>query len=139
MNEPYYRSTVLRVGSEVVDMARQGVVILFAEPVPEALETVSVIHKPGPPPGRLMAAGDVLCVGRMALTVREVGAMADENLRSLGHLVVYGETTDTPLLPGAIRAEGGLSAPGPGDAVAIARPGGVGPADPGPEERGGAA
>ncbi len=121
MTDTYYHSVVLRVGPEVDEFRQGGVLIFFAEPVPDALASVSVIHQPSSDLQRPLAVGDVLVVDGSQLAIREVGELASDNLRSLGHMVLYADQVDTPLLPGAIKVSGSLPYPQPGQKIEIAR------------------
>lgn len=112
MGSTYYESTVLRAGEEASEMAEGGVLILYAEPIPDALEEVSVVHAPAAPPAAPMRPGDLLTVDGATVELIAVGERADENLRSLGHVVIYlNPGADTPLLPGAVHASGSVGLP----------------------------
>ena len=105
----YYRTTVVDVGPEAGDMAAAGVVILFAEPLPEALAEMSVVHRPSQTlQGHAISAGDVISVGEAELQITAVGDLAAKNLEELGHIVLYVDQPDQKLLPGAVLATGGL-------------------------------
>ena len=105
----YYRTTVVDVGPEAGDMAAAGVVILFAEPLPEALAEMSVVHRPSQTlEGHAISAGDVISVGEAELRITAVGDLAAKNLEELGHIVLYVDQPDQKLLPGAVLATGGL-------------------------------
>ncbi len=116
----YYESTVLRAGNEASELVDGGVLILYADPIPDALESVSVVHAPTAPPSAAMRAGDLLDVGDQRLRITRVGDLADENLRTLGHVVVYVDPgDDAPLLPGAVHARGPLRTPEAGAALRL--------------------
>ena len=105
----YYRTTVVDVGPEAGDMAAAGVVILFAEPLPEALAEMSVVHRPSQTlAGHPVSAGDVISVGGAELQITAVGDLAAKNLEELGHIVLYVDQPNQKLLPGAVLATGGL-------------------------------
>jgi glucitol/sorbitol PTS system EIIA component len=117
----YYESTVLRAGSEASELVEGGVLILYADPIPDALESVSVVHSPAGPPSAAMRPGHVLSVGDQQLRITRVGEIADDNLRALGHVVVYVDPgDDAPLLPGAVHAEGPLLTPEAGAVLRLA-------------------
>lgn len=116
--DAYYESAVLRIGDEAADMIEGGVWILYADPIPEALESVSIVHQPGEL-GREMRVGDRLWIGSESVELVAVGERANENLRTLGHVVLYLDADDTQLLPGAVHATGGLPAPEPGARIAL--------------------
>lgn len=107
----YYRTTVVEVGPEAKDMFDGGVVILFGEPLPEALAEVSVVHRPSQTlQGHAIAVGDMVFVGAQELTITAVGELAAKNLDDLGHVVLYVNQPDQKLLPGAVHATGQLPA-----------------------------
>jgi glucitol/sorbitol PTS system EIIA component len=116
----YYESTVLRAGDEAEIMIEGGVVILYADPIPDALESVSVVHNPGRGPDREIRVGDVFVLGEHRVEVTAVGDRADENLRTLGHIVVYVNPEDgSSLLPGAVHGRGTLAVPAPGAVLSL--------------------
>ena len=45
-------------------------------------------------------------LGAAEYVIDEVGSEANPNLASLGHVVVYVNSPDQPLLPGAVKASG---------------------------------
>ena len=105
----YYQSTVVDIGPEVAEMAAAGVFILFAEPLPEALAEVSVVHRPSQMlEGHTIAVGDIVAIGGQELTITLVGDIATKNLDELGHIVLYVNHEGQKLLPGAVQAEGEL-------------------------------
>lgn len=116
----YYESTVLRAGDEAEIMIEGGVVILYADPIPDALESVSVVHDPGRGPDREIRVGDVFVLGEHRVEVTAVGDRADENLRTLGHIVVYVNPEEgSSLLPGAVHGRGTLTVPAPGAVLSL--------------------
>jgi glucitol/sorbitol PTS system EIIA component len=114
----YYRSTVLKVGPEAAEMAAAGVLIFFAEPVPPALEELSIIHQPTQPlQGHAISVGDTVVLGTQELRIVAVGDIAAKNLEELGHVVLYVNLPDQTLLPGAVHATGDMSVPKPDDVI----------------------
>ncbi len=108
----YYSTKVLRVGPEAKSLLDGGVLILFAEPVPPALEELSVIHQPEAPLAEPIRVGDVIESDGITLTVTAVGDIAADNLTQLGHVVIYAnDATATKLLPGAVHARGSVTLP----------------------------
>ena len=70
-----------------------------------------------------MAPGHLLSVGEQQVRLLAVGDRANENLCTLGHVVVYLDPEDgSPLLPGAVRADGPLAAPEAGAVLRLAVP-----------------
>lgn len=116
----YYESTVLRSGDEAEVMIDGGVVILYADPIPDALESVSVVHDPARGPERDIRVGDVFVIGEHEVELTAVGERAAENLRTLGHLVVYLNPDEgTSLLPGAVHGTGTMAVPTSGTVLSL--------------------
>jgi glucitol/sorbitol PTS system EIIA component len=116
----YYESTVVRAGEEVEQMVDGGVVILYADPIPDALESVSVVHSPAAAPVREIRVGDFFRLGDKEVELVAVGELANENLRTLGHIVVYLNPDEgTALLPGAVHGRGKVSPPAAGVTLSL--------------------
>jgi len=114
----YYRSTVVEVGPEAGEMAAGGVLILFGEPLPEALAEVSIVHRPSQTlQGHEIAVGDTVVIGGTELEITAVGELASKNLDDLGHVVLYVNQPDQKLLPGAVHAAGELPLPAPDQTI----------------------
>ena len=119
MSTPIWTTTVTRIGRDAQEMFDAGVVILFAEPVPPALADVSVVHDPPAAPTREIRVGDVFEVAGRQYPVDEVGEKAAENLRELGHVVLYVNSVDQKLLPGAVHVRGEAAAPATGEQIVL--------------------
>lgn len=117
----YYQTRVVSVGPEAADLMEGGVLILFAEPVPDALAEVSVIHRPTLPLSGAINVGDMALVGGQELAVTSVGDLAANNLETLGHVVFYVNQPDQKLLPGAVHATGALPLPEPDQLIELHR------------------
>jgi glucitol/sorbitol PTS system EIIA component len=114
----YYRTTVLKVGPEAAEMAAAGVLILFAEPVPPALEELSIIHQPTQTlQGHAISVGDTVTIGAQDVRITAVGEIAANNLEELGHVVLYVNQPNQNLLPGSVLATGDMPAPEPDDVI----------------------
>ncbi|WP_084648228.1 PTS glucitol/sorbitol transporter subunit IIA [Acidipropionibacterium thoenii] len=122
-----WQSEITFVGEDAPDLLEAGVMILFGEPVPDALAEVSVVHKLGGAAAvsaaSEVAPGDEVRLGAEVFTIDEVGDVANRNLADLGHIVVYVNNPDQPLLPGALKAHGAdIKTPAIGQTVALIRP-----------------
>ncbi|GAB3050574.1 hypothetical protein GCM10027079_15110 [Sediminivirga luteola] len=116
----YYSSTVSEVGADAADMLDGGVAIFFGTGCPPALAEVSIVHRADTELHRDPRPGDVLRVGDTAVELTRVGERAGENLRTLGHIVVYTDPEPgTSLLPGAVHATGRLAVPEPGAVILL--------------------
>jgi len=116
-----YKSRVLRVGPEVKELMDGGVAIFFADPVPEALEQVSIVHAQIEGQVDDINVGDAIYLNDSKAIITAVGERAMENIRQLGHMVVYLDGAEEATWPGAINASGKLELPKPGDLLAIIR------------------
>lgn len=113
-----WSSRITTIGADAAEMIDGGVIILFGEPVPEALAEVSVVHSGAAAPSRPITAGDLLRLGDQTFTVDAVGERAMTNLTDLGHIVIYVNEPDQELLPGAVLASGPTpTVPAPGGTV----------------------
>ena len=85
-----WNAVVLRIGKGAQDMLDTGVIVLFGEPVPDALSDICVIHNRGGrsplAPQRELLPGDVLNFADTRYTIDEVGEAATSNLSDLGHV-----------------------------------------------------
>ena len=105
-----WNAVVLRIGKGVQDMLDTGVIVLFGEPVPDALSDICVIHNRGGrsalAPPRDLRPGEVLSLAGTRYTIDEVGETATSNLGDLGHVVLYFNSPNQSLLAGAIKMSG---------------------------------
>jgi PTS system glucitol/sorbitol-specific IIA component len=106
MANQLWSTTVDRLGELTHELIEGGCYILFGEPLPEALAEISIVHRTRQAPHRPIAAGDLLELGGVQLRLDEVGDLANVNLTDLGHVVVYVNSPEQPLLPGAVKASG---------------------------------
>ena len=119
----YYRTTVAEVGEEAGEMIAAGVLILFGEPLPEALAEVSIVHRPSQTlSGHAIAVGDVISVAGTELQIDAVGDLATKNLDDLGHVVLYVNQPNQKLLPGAVLASGDVPDLKAGDIIEFRSP-----------------
>jgi PTS system glucitol/sorbitol-specific IIA component len=118
--QTYFRTEVTAVADEARDMIEGGVMILFSPPCPPALGDISVLHKPVQPLERTPQVGDVLKVGAETAELISVGEIAGNNLKELGHVVVYfNKAPGDKILPGALHVAAALTAPAPGDVIEL--------------------
>jgi PTS system glucitol/sorbitol-specific IIA component len=114
----YDRTTIAEIGSEAGELITGGVLILFGEPLPDALAEMSIVHRPSQTlSGHEVAAGDVVSLGGTELRIDAVGELATRNLEDLGHIVLYVNQPDQKLLPGAVLATGEIPDLKAGDVI----------------------
>lgn len=79
-----WNAVVLRIGKGAQDMLDTGVIVLFGEPMPDALSDICVVHNRGGrsplTPQRELLPGDVLNFAGTRYTIDEVGEAATSNL-----------------------------------------------------------
>ena len=121
MTETVWRSAVVPIGRDTAELFEAGVFIFFGQPVPDALAEVSLIHSGHTGAFVPIEVGDELWIGGTRWVIDEVGSMASDNLRQLGHIVVYLNVGDQDLLPGAVKASGDLPVPVVGDELTVRR------------------
>lgn len=120
MGSTIWSATLTRVGDDASMMLEGGVIILFGEPVPDALADISLVHAGAQGLTRAISPGDQFQLGSAVFTIDEVGERAYDNLAELGHAVVYINQPGQNLLPGAVKASGGeIPSPAVGDTVAF--------------------
>lgn len=115
----YFQGTISTIGPDAEAMAEGGVLILFGAPCPDALAEVSfVVDDWKAADGAQPSAGDTITIGESTFTVTEVGGSAADNLRDLGHAVLYiNPAEDFKILPGATLVTGDYVTPVAGAAV----------------------
>ena len=121
MSQAVWESSVARIGKDAVELFEGGILILFAEPVPDALAEVSLVHHGPRGAFAPIQVGDELCIGDTCLAVEEVGSRANENFEVLGHIVIYLNIGDGEILPGAVKATGVIPVPAVGDRIVVQR------------------
>lgn len=106
MSSELWSATIQSIGEFTQEMFDGGVYILFGDPVPDALAEVSIVHGTRTAPSRDLQPGDTIELGGVEFVLDEVGERATLNLTDLGHAVVYVNSPDQPLLPGAMKVSG---------------------------------
>lgn len=118
-----YRSRVTEVGPEVAELAREGLLVFFAEGAPPELRSLSILHRPEGPPTHRLRPGDEVRLGTWTGRVTAVGEAVDRNLAELGHLVLRFGGAPQAELPGQLCVAGDVPPlPAPGAALQLVRP-----------------
>ena len=100
------KSKVIEIG-EFADFDDVDVVILFNNTSPEGLREVCVIHEylqdVTPNSIDLLKVGSVIKFGDQSYTVKQIGKVANDTLKELGHASFYfGLADEEELLPGSV-------------------------------------
>lgn len=97
------RTRITAIGPEVVELAQDGVVILFADGSPPELAEVAVLHAvEGGPGDDGPRVGDSISIGDMRAVITAVGSAAWANVLELGHVVLSFNGADMAERPGEI-------------------------------------
>ncbi|MDO5644529.1 MAG: PTS glucitol/sorbitol transporter subunit IIA [Dermabacter sp.] len=120
MSAVLWSATVSHIGADAAMMMEEGVIILFGEPVPDALADVSLVHRGSGPATRDLAVGDIIAIGEAEYRVDAFGDLAVKNLAELGHIVLYVNQPELNVLPGAVLVTGPeAGAPSVGASITI--------------------
>lgn len=104
-----WAAQVTGVGDLAPTFFDEGIVVLFGDDAPEELRDVAVIHRVTHPlaDDDGVQPGDVAHLGAAELRVLAVGHVANDNLRSLGHLVLKRNGETEAALPGDVCCDTG--------------------------------
>lgn len=96
------KSKVIEIG-EQSDLESEPVMILFNASAPEGLREICIIHEfEDSPQENLLRPGSKICFNDKEYTIKEIGHVANQTLRDLGHISLYFHLDeDTELLPGS--------------------------------------
>ncbi|MGF1665887.1 MAG: PTS glucitol/sorbitol transporter subunit IIA [Acidimicrobiia bacterium] len=96
-----YHTTVTSVGEMAAEFAAEGILVFFGPDAPEELHEFAIITTAA----ELAAPveiGDTVHIDKAEFPVLSVGAVANDNLAGLGHLVVKFNGLTEPELPGDV-------------------------------------
>ncbi len=96
-----YEATVSSVGEMAAAFAAEGMLVFFGPSAPEELHEFAIITDVGRLDGQVVA-GDVLVLADQSFPVVGVGAVANDNIANLGHLVVKFNGLAETELPGDV-------------------------------------
>ncbi len=114
-----FETRVVAVGGKVEEFVRAGILVLFEAGAPEELAEFSVLHEATVNEAGV-EPGDVLRLRDEVYGVLAVGSVANQNLQSLGHLVIKANGREEPELPGDVCVEAKpLQRPEVGDEIRI--------------------
>ena len=82
------QSEIVAIGREAIS-AEDGSLILFGEQATARIKTVSVIQNFVDETFVNLTRGDQIIFGEQVYTIVEIGRSVNENLRMLGHCIVY--------------------------------------------------
>jgi PTS system glucitol/sorbitol-specific IIA component len=89
------------LGALVSEFTSHGIWVFFNEQAPEEVAEFALLHHASAP-RRPIAPGQTLEVGAQRYAIQAVGAVANENIANLGHLVLKANGATSPELPGDV-------------------------------------
>jgi PTS system glucitol/sorbitol-specific IIA component len=92
------------IGPMVGEFTSHGVWVFFGEGAPEEVAEFANLHRAAPPTIQV-APGQTIEIGQQRYAILAVGAIANANIASLGHLVLKANGETTPELPGDVCIE----------------------------------
>jgi PTS system glucitol/sorbitol-specific IIA component len=102
MSKQKYHARVTAIGEIADEFIAEGVIVFFAATAPEELQEVALVHDQTDPQTEDVQAGDTIRLGDKTYSVLAVGPVANENLRSLGHLVLKFNGLEEPEMQGDV-------------------------------------
>lgn len=96
-------SEIQKIG-EMAYFEDYPIIVLFNESVPKELEDVCIVHRfKTSPQSEILKEGQIIRLGDFEYEIQEVGVLANENLRNLGHISLqFGNETNDKILPGTV-------------------------------------
>ena len=105
-----WETVVAAIGPEAGAFLQEGIVVLFDTSAPVELAEFAVLHPPATLREPVVVADSVWLGGRR-FRVTAVGAVANTNLATLGHLVLKCNGLDEAEMPGDVCLERGVLPP----------------------------
>lgn len=102
MNKRKYYARVTAIGELATEFIAEGILVFFASTAPEELQEAAVVHDRTDPQTEDVQVGDTVRIGSESFPVLAVGAVANENLRNLGHLVLKFNGLQEPEMQGDV-------------------------------------
>ena len=100
-----YQTTITRIGASATMALEEQMLITFREGAPADIEEYCFIHNHGEFSGAL-APGAELQLGEQRFPVTAVGAVAEQNLRELGHITLRFDGHSEAEFPGTVHVSG---------------------------------
>ncbi|OHY45158.1 PTS glucitol/sorbitol transporter subunit IIA [Enterobacter roggenkampii] len=101
-----YESEFVCTGESANESLEDNFLITFAEGAPPDVAEYCFIHRPGINLTASLIPGDVIAIGEQTWPVTAVGAVAETNLRELGHITVRFDGASEAEFPGTVHVKG---------------------------------
>lgn len=115
-----YRNQICAVGSQAESFLSEKMLVTFGGKAPDELRDFCYALPEATSSGTI-GVGDVLAIGEHRFPITAIGALAQRNLDSLGHVTLVFDGADEPRLEGAlqVRCGGELPRPQAGSTILI--------------------
>ena len=101
---PIYVLSITAIGALVEEFTEVGIWVFFRDDAPAELAEFALLHSAAAPQEPI-TAGQVIEINRRRYAITGVGAVANENVRELGHMVLKANGLTEPELPGDVCIE----------------------------------
>jgi PTS system glucitol/sorbitol-specific IIA component len=101
---PIYALSITAVGALIEEFTEAGIWVFFRDNAPAELADFALLHC-AEAPQEPIAAGHMIEINQRRYAVTAVGAVANENVRALGHMVLKANGLTEPELPGDVCIE----------------------------------
>ncbi|NBF38795.1 MAG: PTS sorbitol transporter subunit IIA [Spirochaetes bacterium] len=102
MAKTKYKTTVLYLGELASEFIDESIMVFFGQEAPEELHEHSVVHEEATGLDGEVEPGDSVIIDGQSYPVLAVGAVANKNIKSMGHLVLKFNGLDTPEMEGDV-------------------------------------
>lgn len=120
MSTQKYTARITSIGELAGEFINEGILVFFSNTAPEELHEHAVVHDCTDPQTEEVKVGDTVSIGGHDFPVLAVGPVANDNLRSLGHLVLKFNGLSEPEMQGDVNVpEGEIPAIAPGSQLTI--------------------
>ncbi len=99
-----YQGHITAIGPSASEFVEAGVLVFFGESAPPELAEFAILHD-GKQLAGAIAPGDRVTLDTRSYRVLAVGEVANQNLSSLGHLVLKFNNQTVPEMPGDVCVE----------------------------------
>jgi len=102
MAKTKYKTTVLYLGELASEFIDESIMVFFGKEAPEELHEHAVVHEETTGLDGEVAVGDTVIIDGQSYPVLAVGAVANKNLESMGHLVLKFNGLEEPEMEGDV-------------------------------------
>ena len=97
-----YKAVIQSIGDFAQEFVDEGILVFFGLTAPEELQETSFVHDCSDTPTAPVVAGDQVLLDNTSFKVLSVGTVANENLKSIGHIVLKFNGLHEPEMQGDI-------------------------------------